>query len=85
MVQTEISIIPTPQREGPPDGAMAIRPSTLPGLNRMPDKLATLAGRVVLASPKASTEVKAYARSLVEGILRFGSLDLINMHIQKFT
>jgi len=69
LVQTEISIIPTPQQEGHPDGAMAIRPSTLPGLNREPDKLATLAGRVVLDSPKASTEVKAYARSLVQGIL----------------
>ena len=80
LVQTEISIIPTPQQEGPPDGAMAIRPSTLPGLNRRPDKLATLAGRVVLDSPKATPEVKSYARSLVQGILRFAVFELINTH-----
>ena len=63
---------------------MAIRPSTLPGLNREPDKLATLAGRVVLDSPKASTEVKAYARSLVQGILRFVGVELfLLIHMQK--
>ena len=71
MVQTEISLIPTPRKEGQVDTTTAIRPSTLPGLTCRPDKLATLAGRVVLDSPKASNEVKAYARTLVLGILRF--------------
>ena len=47
-----------------------MRPSTLPGLYRIPDKLAMLAGRVVLDSPKATIEVKSYARSLVHGIIR---------------
>jgi len=65
LVQTEISIVHTPQQ----DGGMAMRPSTLPGLHRIPDKLAMLAGRVVLDSPKATIEVKSYARSLVHGII----------------
>ena len=57
-----------------------IRPSTLPGLNRRPDKLATLAGKVVLESPKATTEVKSYARSLVQGIIRFVDIKVINTY-----
>ena len=55
------------------------RPSTLPGLNEPRVKksgsvpgLAHLAGKAVLASPKAPDEVKAFARTLVQGLLTEG-------------
>ena len=38
------------------------RPSTLPGLNVNPAKLAHLAGKVVMESPQAPHKVKAFAR-----------------------
>lgn len=50
------------------------RPSTLPGLHDQMQKkgvpgLAHLAGLAVLESPKAPTDVKAFAKTLVDGLL----------------
>lgn len=45
------------------------RPCSLPGLIAAPDRLAKLAGNVILASPKASTEVKEYAMTLVQELI----------------
>lgn len=84
LVQTDISIVLTPQQEqmplyadassfsasaGPSTTTATPRPSSLPGLVSAPDKLFRLAGKVVLTSPTAPTQVKAYARTLVEGII----------------
>ena len=77
LVQTDISIMMTPQQE---DSALSDstavqssnptpRPSSLPGLISGPDKLTCLAGKAVMDSPKAPTNVKAFARSLVQGLI----------------